>query len=99
LLRIVKIKPNTNGQRNLVKLDTTGLLKNPRFIKNLTATQKKASIGRSHGTIVCRHKQRGKKRAFKILRDHNSRNIASLVIGVVYDPNRNGLVNLNWDFF
>lgn len=98
ILNIKKVKAITNGQRNKIKLTRTGLIKNARVIKNLTA-KKITAYGRNNGQIVCRHKQRGKKRAYKLFRDHNGSNIASLVLGVVYDPNRNGLVNLNWDFF
>lgn len=94
-LTVVKSKAVTNGTRHQVNLKKSKLVQKPCLIKN-TTVGKHSSYGRSKNTghITSWHRQRGRKRSYRVLKNNS---ILSIVLGICYDPNRNGLIALNFD--
>lgn len=95
---IIKTKPTSNSLRHQIKLSKNLLAKNNRIVKYLLL-KKESCYGRSSmfGRITSWHKQRGVKRLYRRM-DSINESKDSIVVGVFYDPNRSGLVSLNFDF-
>jgi len=94
---LIKVKKTTAGSRHYIKLAKNTLIKNNKCIKNLTS-KKYTSTGRGKvtGHITVRHKGGGCKFLFrKINFTNNSYN--SVILGIMYDPNRNAFIALNFD--
>ena len=96
-MKLIKLKPTTNGSRHQIKIDKSLLIKNSRLFKD-TIVNVKSSNGRSSttGHITSWHKGSGKKQLYrKVDLENESKN--SLVIGISYDPNRSAFVSTNFD--
>ncbi len=96
-MKLIKVKPVTNGSRHQVKLDKAALVKNTRIFKNLI-TKNKMANGRSPitGHITSWHKGGGKKKLYRALTDTNEP-VNSIVIGINYDPNRSAFISTNFN--
>jgi large subunit ribosomal protein L2 len=96
-MKLIKVKPVTNGSRHQIKIDKSSLVKNTRIFKNLTKVHKTAN-GRStsNGRITSWHKGGGKKKLYRILNLTNEPKKA-VVIGITYDPNRSSFISVNFN--
>lgn len=94
---ITKKLSKTPGSRHALLLSKFILLKNNKLIKNLKYKHKR-NFGRSSmtGHITSWHKGSGCKKIYKKL---NFENIStkSIIIGTMYDCNRNNIVSLHFD--
>ncbi len=96
-MKLIKLKPTTNGSRHQIKIDKSLLVKDSRIFKN-TVKNLKSSQGRSSitGHITSWHKGGGKKHLYRnIDLTNNSKN--AIVVGVAYDPNRSAFISTNFD--
>ncbi len=96
-MKLIKMKPVTNGSRHQIKIDKSLLVKNTKIFKNLRIMHKSAN-GRSTSTghITSWHKGGGNKKLYRILnRDNTVKN--SVVVGITYDSNRSAFVSTNFD--
>jgi large subunit ribosomal protein L2 len=96
-MKVIKVKPRTNGSRHYIKLDKGSLIKNDKIFK--TKTGKRFFSGRSSitGRITVRHRGGGHKKLYRNVMPSGD-NKYSIVLGVSYDPNRNALISNNFDF-
>lgn len=96
-MKIIKLKPTSNSLRHHVKLSKFFLIKNNKIVKNIF-TKKVSRCGKKKhaGVITAWHKQKGAKKLYINL-GFSSLSNNSIVIGVMHDPNRTGLVSLNFD--
>lgn len=96
-MKLINVKPITNGSRHQIKLDKASLIKNTRIFKNILSNNKQAN-GRSTSTghITSWHKGGGKKKLYRTLNTNNE-NKHSIVIGINYDPNRSALISTNFN--
>ena len=94
---LIKTKKITAGTRHQIKLAKNKLIKNNKFIKNLVS-KKYSSTGRGRvtGHITVRHKGGGCKFLFRKINFTNI-HYNSVVLGIMYDPNRNAFIALNFD--
>jgi len=96
-MKLIKLNPTTNSTRHQIKLSKYLLIKNSRIVKKIVG-KKYSSFGRSNtfGRITSWHRQGGAKKLYKNI---NFKNLSSksIVVGIVYDPNRNAFVSLNFD--
>lgn len=88
-MALVKIKPTTNGQRNMVKVKSDNLYKQSSNIRSLLEPKKQKAGRNNNGRITMRHRGGGHKKHyrrvdFKRLKD----GIPAVVERVEYDPNR-----------
>lgn len=61
---------------------------NIRPLKSLTVEQK-GTVGRNHGKVSSRHRQRGVRKHYRIIDfKRNKRDISAKVVSIEYDPNR-----------
>lgn len=89
---------NFNKYKHIKKLSDVKIIKSPHSIhlKKLILNKKK-SLGKSFGSIVCWHKGGGVKRKYRLLSKTNSDNIFGILRSIEYDPNRSiyiGLIQL-----
>ncbi len=96
-MKLIKLKPTTNGSRHQIKIDKSLLLKNNRLFKD-TLVNLNSSNGRSSttGHITSWHKGGGKKKLYRALNLQNDSKNA-VVIGISYDPNRSAFISTNFD--
>jgi len=94
---LLKKQTNTPGTRHSIQLSKFLLFKNNKLIKTLTKNQKQYH-GRSSssGHITVWHKGGGCKNIYKKINFSNQKNL-SIIIGIMYDSNRNNLITLNFD--
>jgi large subunit ribosomal protein L2 len=94
---IIKKQKNTPGTRHSIQLAKFLLFKNNKLIKTLVKPHKKSN-GRSTSTghITVWHKGGGCKNVYRKINFENKENF-SIVIGVMYDSNRNNIISLNFD--
>lgn len=94
---LIKKQKNTPGTRHAIQLSKFLLFKNNKILKTLTTPLKKAQ-GRSTitGHITVWHKGGGCKNIYKKI-NFNNQPTYSIVLGIMYDSNRNNLISLNFD--
>ena len=89
---------NFNKYKTIKKLSDVTLSKSIDYLKvKKLVLNKKKSLGKSYGSIVCWHKGGGVKRKYRLLAKNNSTNIFGILRSIQYDPNRSiyiGLVQL-----
>ncbi|MCB9809647.1 50S ribosomal protein L2 [Candidatus Peribacteria bacterium] len=94
-MAIIKIKPTSNGRRNMSKLDyaqlTTGTPSEKRLLKS-----KKRISGRNQGSISVRHRGGGAKRFIRQIdfSRADKLGIPARVAEIEYDPNRSAFIAL-----
>jgi len=73
-MKLIKLKPTTNGSRHQIKIDKSLLVKNTKIFKNLRKMHKGAN-GRSTNTghITSLHKGGGNKKLYRILNFDNAK--------------------------
>src|SRR6185436_3660136 len=86
-------KPNTNGQRQLVLIDRTGLWKG-RPVKTLTEGKHSSGGRNNHGHITSYSRGGGHKRRYRIIDFKRRRADAATVERIEYDPNRSAFIAL-----
>ncbi len=96
-MKLIKLKPVTNGSRHQIKLDKSLLIKDNKVFKD-TRINVKSSNGRSSitGHITSWHKGGGTKQLYRKI-DLGNKSKNSLVVGVSYDPNRSAFISTNFD--
>lgn len=97
-MKLVKLNATSNSLRHRIKLQKNLLCKNNKLIKKLLIGTKSWS-GRSSitGRITVRHKGASCKKLFRIINFTNLFFFA-IVLGILYDPNRNIFISLNYNF-
>ncbi len=97
-MKLIKLKPVTNGIRHKIKIQKSLLCKGNDLIKVLLQGSKSWS-GRSSNTgrITVRHKGGGCKNTFRSITLTN-KFFFGIVLGVMYDPNRSVFISLNYNF-
>jgi large subunit ribosomal protein L2 len=89
--------PITPSQRQLIRINTYNLQKNPLIKKELVGL--KNSAGRNNsGKITIRHKGGGHKKKYRKINFYRTNNSEGIVFGIEYDPNRNSNVASIYDF-
>jgi len=94
---LIKKQKNTPGTRHSIQLSKFLLFKNNKLIKNLVKSHKQNN-GRSPSTghITVWHKGGGCKTVYKKINFENKETF-SIVLGIMYDSNRNNIISLNFD--
>ena len=97
-MKLIKLKPVTNGQRHQLNLQKNLLSKTNKLLKSSILGLKQFS-GRSvsSGRITVWHKGGACKSNFRKINFSNTA-FESIVICIMYDPNRNSFISLNFDF-
>ena len=97
-MKLLKLKPISNGTRHQLKIKKNLLCKNNRLIKNLLiGTKKWAGRSSTSGKISIRHQGSGCKKLYRIIK-FNNLHFFALVLGILYDPNRSIFISLNYNF-
>lgn len=96
-MKLITMKPITNGSRHKIKLEKSSLVKNPRIFKNLIKKNIKSN-GRSTltGHITAWHRGGGHKTQYRKLH-LNTTYQDVVVIGINYDPNRSAFIATVFD--
>lgn len=91
-MKLITMKPTTNGSRHQIKLEKSSLIKNPHVFKNLLEKKNNVS-GRSvsDGHITAWHRGGGHKKLYRQL-DLNNTYHDVIVVGINYDPNRSAFI-------
>ncbi|MDD4069057.1 MAG: 50S ribosomal protein L2 [Candidatus Izemoplasmatales bacterium] len=93
-MAIIKFKPQTNGLRNMSKLDYSEITKT-KPEKSLVTTLKKNGGRNNQGKITVRHQAGGAKRKYRIIDfKRNKDGIIGNVAAIEYDPNRTANIAL-----
>jgi large subunit ribosomal protein L2 len=94
---LIRKQKNTPGTRHSVQLSKFLLFKNNKLIKTLNHNHKKQN-GRSSSTghITVWHRGGGCKNIYRKINFDNKPTV-SIVLGIMYDSNRNNLISLNFD--
>ncbi len=93
-MAIIKYKPQTNGLRQMTKLDYAEITTSQPE-KSLTNTLKKQSGRNNQGKITVRHQAGGNKRKYRMIDfKRNKDGIPGKVHSVEYDPNRSANIAL-----
>jgi len=87
-MELKRIKPNTSGSRNYIKINRQDLNKKP-LLKNYIKGKKNTAGKNNSGKITVRHKGGGHKKKYRILNDYKTPNINGIVCSIEYDPFRN----------
>lgn len=96
-MKISKLKSVNNSTRHANLLQKNLLIKNSKIFKNLrTKINNYYGRSKSSGQITSWHKQQGKKKLYRVLSNNNDKS-TSIVLGTVYDPNRNNFLSINFD--
>lgn len=94
---LIKKQKNTPGTRHSVQLSKFLLFKNNKLIKNLTKSEKKhKGHSSSTGHITVWHRGGGCKNIYKKI-NFNNKDTLSIILGIMYDSNRNNFISLNFD--
>ena len=98
-MKLIKLKPVTNGQRHQLNLQKNLLSKTNKLLKSSILGLKQFS-GRSvsSGRITVWHKGGACKSNFRKINFSNTA-FESIVICIMYDPKRNSFVSLNFDLY
>jgi len=96
-MKIIKLKPITNGSRHCRKIEKYLLSKNNKLSKN-SIKRILYSYGRSNSTgrITSWHRGGGNKNLFRKV-DFLNKNSNSIVISTMYDPCRSSFISLKFD--
>ncbi|MBN2697048.1 MAG: 50S ribosomal protein L2 [Bacilli bacterium] len=93
-MAIIKYKPQTNGLRQMTKLDYAEITTS-KPEKSLVATLKKEAGRNNQGKITVRHQAGGAKRKYRIIDfKRNKDGIPGKVATIEYDPNRSANIAL-----
>ncbi|MDT8336433.1 MAG: 50S ribosomal protein L2 [Candidatus Izemoplasmatales bacterium] len=93
-MAIIKYKPQTNGLRNMTKLDYNEITTSQPE-KSLVTTLKKNGGRNNQGKITVRHQAGGAKRKYRIIDfKRNKDGIIGKVATIEYDPNRTANIAL-----
>ena len=93
-MAIIKYKPQTNGLRNMSKLDYNEITAT-KPEKSLVATIKKNGGRNNQGKITVRHQAGGAKRKYRIIDfKRNKDGVIGRVATIEYDPNRTANIAL-----
>lgn len=97
-MKLVKLKPTTNGTRHQLNIKKNLLSKSSRLLKK-DSIGKKNQSGRSSitGRITVRHKGGGCKNIYRKINFKNTFYFG-IVVAVYYDPNRSSFISLNYNF-
>jgi len=94
---LIRKQKNTPGTRHSVQLSKFLLFKNNKLVKTLTHNHKRKN-GRSPSTghITSWHRGGGCKNIYRKI-NFDNKTTFSIVLGIMYDSNRNNLISLNFD--
>ena len=97
-MKLIKLKPITNGTRHQVNLKKSILSKNNRLIRS-SIKQINSCFGKSSttGHTTSWHKSSGHKKLFRNINCSNQ-NYDAIVLSICYDPYRSSFISLNFDF-
>ena len=97
IMKILQLKPNTNGTRHIIKIQKNLLAKTNKLSKK-TIVGSKRFFGRSSitGRITVWHKGGGCKKLFRKI-DYSNVEKNGIVVCIMYDPFRSSFVSLNFD--
>jgi len=97
IMKLVKLKPITNGTRHQLNIKKSLLSKTNKLLKNSISGLKKFA-GRTslNGRISVWHKGGGCKSNFRKI-NFSSLPFESIVVCIMYDPKRNSFISLNFD--
>jgi len=87
-MELKKIKPNTAGSRNYIKIKIENLSRKP-LLKNCIVGKKNTAGKNNSGKITVRHKGGGHKKKYRLLNTHKEINIIGIICSIEYDPFRN----------
>lgn len=94
---LIKKQKNTAGTRHAIQLAKFLLFKNNKIVKTLVENHKKSN-GRSTATghITVWHRGSGCKNIYRKI-NFDNKTTYSIVLGIMYDSNRNNFISLNFD--
>lgn len=94
---LIRKQKNTPGTRHSVQLSKFLLFRNNKLVKTLIHNHKRRS-GRSPSTghITSWHRGGGCKNIYRKI-NFDNKTTFSIVLGIMYDSNRNNLISLNFD--
>ena len=96
-MALKKINPRTPSQRNLIRLNNSGLNKSF-FIKNKIKGKKKSNGTNNSGKIVCRRKGGGHKRRLRIINFNRVKPSVGVITTIEYDSGRSSNIASVYDF-
>ncbi|MCX5773343.1 MAG: 50S ribosomal protein L2 [Fusobacteria bacterium] len=94
-MAIIKLKPITNGQRNMTRLVSEEITKGAKVEKSLIVSISRAYGRDNYGHRTCRNIQKGHKRLYRLIDfKRNKFGIPAKVESIQYDPNRTANIAL-----
>lgn len=96
-MELKKIKPNTSGSRNYIKINIKGLSKKP-LLKSCIFGKKNNAGKNNTGKITVRHKGGGHKKKYRLLNQYIINDFVGVVLNIEYDPFRNTPVLSVFDY-
>jgi len=94
-MAIIKLKPITNGQRNMTRLVSEEITKGAKVEKSLIVSISRAYGRDNYGHRTCRNIQKGHKRLYRLIDfKRNKLGIPAIVDSIQYDPNRTANIAL-----
>ncbi len=94
-MAIIKLKPITNGQRNMTRLVSEEITKGAKVEKSLIVSISRAYGRDNYGHRTCRNIQKGHKRLYRLIDfKRNKLGIPAIVNSIQYDPNRTANIAL-----
>ena len=96
-MELKRVKPNTSGSRNYVKINNDDLSKRP-LLKNCIHGKKNSSGRNNSGKITVRHKGGGHKKKYRILNSYQENSKVGIVCSIEYDPFRNAPIISVFDY-
>lgn len=98
VMKLIKLKPITNGTRHQLNLQKNLLSKTNKLIKqSIKGLKSYAGRSASTGRITVWHKGSGCKHNFREIEFYTKTSNA-IVLFIMYDPFRNAFISLNFDF-
>ena len=96
-MKLKKINSRTPSQRNLIRLNNSGLT-NFYFIKNKIVGKVKNNGKNNYGKIVCRRKGGGNKNRHRLINFNRNKSSIGILTTIEYDPGRSGNIASVYDF-
>ncbi len=88
-MALIKMKPTTPGQRNMVKVKSEDIYKGKSNNRSLVESKKRTAGRNSYGRITMRHRGGGHKKNYRIVDFKRQKDgIPAVVRQIEYDPNR-----------
>jgi large subunit ribosomal protein L2 len=96
-MNLIKAKPITPSQRNLIQIKSSILSKTPLLKKEIKGVKTRSGKN-SSGVITVRHKGGGHKQKYRKIEFTRNKTATEIITSIEYDPNRNSFIASSYNF-